>query len=885
MNIIARLTQKHLWSNKRRTWVTIIGVMLCTSMICAVSTLVGSFRHYMMETEKYQSGTYHASFSALPFRQVPQLKANAEIADAGLTYDKGASQNIKTQNPDKPYLSVKECDSTALALLPVHVKEGRLPQTPNEIALPAHFLESSGYAASIGQTLTLSLGRRSLDGAQLPSDKRYTDGETLASPTAKTYTVVGVIERMGSESYSSASFTAISFLDPASLSPDTAVTAYFQMDHPSNTHDVLPQIAQTLGVAKDNVNYNNMLLAYYGSFKDSNVDSMFFGLCAIVLALIMVGSVSVIYNAFAISATERKKQFGLLSSVGATQKQLRRSVWLEGLTVGAIGIPLGVGLGIAGIAVTLQIVQSLLLDLLSVPGGIELTVYVSPLLTLLAVVIAAVTIALSVYIPAKRASKTSPIEAIRTTQDIKTSGKVHANRLTQKLFGFEANLARKQLQRNRKRYRTTIFSLFISLVMFLSFSSFVHYMNTGARMEFQDVGFDYSISASDNEQSADLLQETYRQIKANPSVQQTGLRYGTYLTMKMDYDLFSRDLQNEFTREDATYQPISHDPALGYDTFVLSLAAMPDDEYNALLQENGLSSPDHSGLVLVNEFQYQDDKGVKHKFNGINAGALPRDIEVSRQVEVPGSRMVDQDGNEDYKTETVMAAAPVIGVIQTAPFGVRSPSTEAVAVCSASEFERLRGALRITAEDEPVSPTVYVTVGEQYQAFDAWMDQHPALGNNNSGLHVYSIREMVEENQRVLLIVSIFCYGFITLMMLISVTSVLNTISTNMQLRKKEFAMLQSVGMTRKAMGRMIRFESLFYGLKALLYALPVSVGISYFMYRLFAQNYAFAFTLPWMQYLGAILGVFVLVFATMWYATQKMRKQNIVETIRQDSI
>lgn len=884
MSIITRLTQKHLWSNKRRTWVTIIGVMLCTSMICAVSTLVGSFRHYMMETEKYQSGTYHASFSALPFRQVPQLKANAEIADAGLTNDKGASQNIKTQNPDKPYLSVKECDSTALALLPVHLKEGRLPQTPNEIALPAHFLENSGYEVSLGQTLTLDLGQRSVDGTQLPDSKRYLDGETLTATAAKTYTVVGVIERMGSESYSSASYTALSFLDPASLSPESAVTAYLELEHPSHTHDVLPQIAQTLGVTEDNTNYNNMLLAYYGSFKDSHVDSMFFGLCAVLITLIMIGSVSVIYNAFAISATERKKQFGLLSSVGATQKQLRRSVWLEGLTVGAIGIPLGIGLGIAGIAATLRIIQSLLLDVINSPGGIELTVYVSPTLTLLAVAIAAVTIALSVYIPAKRASKTSPIEAIRTTQDIKASGKVHTNRLTQKLFGFEANLARKQLQRNRKRYRTTIFSLFISLVMFLSFSSFVHYMNTGAEMQFENVDYDYSISAQ-QQQSVDLLRQSYRDIKANPSVQRAGLRYGCYLTLKVDQDLFSKELRTEFTREDSGYQPISHDPKLGYDTIGLILTALPDDEYDALLQANGLPLSNRSDLLLVNEFQYQDSQGVKHKFNGVNAGALPRDIEVSRQVEVPGSRVINEDGSEEYTTESVKASARVAGVLQAPPFGVRSPSTEAIAVCSAGEYERLRTAFGIRSQDESDWPTVYVSVGEQYEAFDAWMDQHPTLGNENSGLHVYSVREMVEENQRVLLIVSIFCYGFITLMMLISITSVLNTISTNMQLRKKEFAMLQSVGMTRKAMGRMIRFESLFYGLKALLYALPVSVGISYFMYRLFAQNYEFGFTLPWMQYLGAILGVFVLVFATMWYATQKMRKQNIVETIRQDSI
>ena len=181
--------------------------------------------------------------------------------------------------------------------------------------------------------------------------------------------------------------------------------------------------------------------------------------------------------------------------------------------------------------------------------------------------------------------------------------------------------------------------------------------------------------------------------------------------------------------------------------------------------------------------------------------------------------------------------------------------------------------------------TLFVSVAnEQYEAFDAWRQQNPLL-NDHSSLYVYSVHEVIEANRRVLIVLSIFCYGFITLMTLISITSVLNTISTNMQLRKKEFAMLQSVGMTQKSMRRMIRFESLFYGMKALLFALPVSLGISYYMYRMFAKQYQFAFTLPWARYLGAILGVFLIVFATMQYATRKMRKQNIVETIRQDSI
>ena len=164
MSIISRLTQKHLWSNKRRTWVTIIGVILCTAMICAVSTLIGSFRNYLMECDEYSSGAYHVSFSAMPYEKVPQLQANAEVSSVGTSYAMGGCNNIKTENPEKPYIYVMALDEAAEALLPVHLVEGRLPQTPNEIALPQHLITNGGVSVSVGQTITLSLGQRTLDG-------------------------------------------------------------------------------------------------------------------------------------------------------------------------------------------------------------------------------------------------------------------------------------------------------------------------------------------------------------------------------------------------------------------------------------------------------------------------------------------------------------------------------------------------------------------------------------------------------------------------------------------------------------------------------------------------------------------------------------------------
>ncbi|MFR4008077.1 MAG: ABC transporter permease [Christensenellales bacterium] len=624
----------------------------------------------------------------------------------------------------------------------------------------------------------MDLGERSLNGAALSLNKQYQEGETLVHTQKKTYTVVGIMERMGSESYSSACYTALSFLQPATLSPGASITAYMQLAHPSKTHEIIPSIAEQIGITDGNINYNRFLLAYYGSFDDYNLSNMFSGLGVILIALIMVGSVSVIYNAFAISAMERKKQFGLLASIGATQKQIRKSIWQEGLTVGLIGIP----------SVSSPVFWALpsrcpLYSLSSRhadPHNATLSLYVSPPLILLSVLIAGVTIALSVFIPARRAAKTPPVEAIRATQEIKANGKVRTNRLTQRIFGFEANLAKKQMQRNRKRYRTTIFSLFMSLVMFLSFSSFVHYMKTGLDMQFQGGDYDYSINGPTNQDNqTPHLDEVYNQLKSNPYVSQCAERSSLSLSMKLDDSLFSSSFLSELRTQGVGL--IEKTEELDFEQLPLSVYALSDEEYDTLLSQHHLSSPDRSGLILVDQFQYKSEDGVKHLLSGVNKSALPKEITLVDFEEIENTREEEFDV-VPYETKPVFVSAQLIGTVSELPYAVFPPSTSLVFLCSKTQYQTLHKAF---PSDESMGRTLFVSVAnEQYEAFDAWRQQNPLL-NDHSSLYVYSVHEVIEANRRVLIVLSIFCYGFITLMTLISITSVLNTISTTMQLRKR----------------------------------------------------------------------------------------------------
>ncbi len=860
MNVLNRLTFRHLAKNKKRTVVTIIGVILCTAMICGVSTLVGSFRNYMMENAVYSSGDYHAAVTGLNAEQLQQLQDNGQVQDAAVGRIAGYALLSGGKNADKPYLYVEELTTAAVPRLPVHLREGRLPQNPGELLVSAHIASNGGVQLAVGDTLTLELGSRELNGETLLQDTPYTEGETLRRGSSRTYTVVGIMERLGTgtEPFDAPGFTAFSYLDESAIAAGDSLTAYVRLKKPSQAFDNWPAIANGLGGVHTVMNRDYLM--YFGAFSNDGMDAAFTSLATILIALIMVGSVSVIYNAFAISTAERKKQFGLLASVGATPKQIRHSVAMEGVFIGLVGIPVGIAAGIGGIAVTLQVVGSLLGDLIT--HSVPLHLWVSPTLTVLAAAVAAVTIAIAVWVPARRAARTSPMEAIRTTGDIRT-GRVKRNRLSRKVFGFEADLALKQTQRNRRRYRATIFSLFISVVLFISFSSFTHFSSQAVAIEFDSGEAEFNVMATNNfPDTRQNLEALYDLLSHSEAVKSLTLTGRASCQWQFPAALLTEEAKT-------SYSDVSADTKQGNCNLSVSLFSLPDAQFEAYLDRIGLSrggGAQPQGVAIRETTYYLDGKLTRSShFTGSVAGAYT----------LVGD-LYDQDGNE--LANPAIGKVQVLGSTNELPFGL-TQYTGPTLVLSQSDAEALARSLN----QSPSSYALYASSHDNaavQSLIDGFIEERKATDT----LRVFNAIQQQRDNQRILTIMGIFCYGFIILMALITLTNVLNTISTSMQLRKREFATLQSVGMAPRQFKRMIRFESLFYGFKALLYALPVSFGVSYLLYASTNNALSFAFSLPWWHILGAILGVFAIVFITMSYATAKLRRENIIENIRSES-
>ncbi|MGN0293956.1 MAG: ABC transporter permease, partial [Lachnospiraceae bacterium] len=502
MNIFRKVTRETLKKNRTRTIVTIIGIILSTAMFTAVTTSISSVRSYMIECCIYQKGNWHGRYLNLPADEADDFVNDEKVESAALAQNIGYA-DVGSQNEYKPYLFVMGADELFLDRMPVYLTEGRLPDNSSEIILPNHLFGNGCVEYHIGDTLTLQLGDRYYGEERLDQGTGFwpeedgSPGETLKVRETRTYTVTGFYERPDFEDYEAPGYTAITLWD--SSRPTETVAAYFRMVHPGTTREFVNGLEGT-------ASWNSSLLHYEGSVGSAVIQNMLYTMAAILMALIMFGSVSLIYNAFSISVSERTKQFGLLSSVGATRKQIRKMVFMEAFDVSVVGIPLGIISGILGIGITFHFIGDKFYAFYGIEG-IGLRLVVSPASLVVAAVVAFFTVLISAWIPSRRATRVTAIDAIRQSEDISIrAGQVKTSPVVQKLFGLEGTLAKKHFKRNRRRYRATVISLFASVVLFISTSSFCRYLNDLAGGVLENYDYDIRCEWTEFERSSG---ETY----------------------------------------------------------------------------------------------------------------------------------------------------------------------------------------------------------------------------------------------------------------------------------------------------------------------------------------------------------------------------------------
>lgn len=547
--------------------------------------------------------------------------------------------------------------------------------------------------------------------------------------------------------------------------------------------------------------------------------------------IIVVSSVFVIRNSFSISVAEKNKQYGMLSSIGATSKQVKKTVLLEGFAIGLVAIPLGIILGIIAIIILLQVVNYLLEDMLNDMKFVYSIPFVA---ILISVAIAAVTIYLSCLIPARRASKISPIDSIRGNNDIKIkSKKLKTNKVTKKLFGIGGVIASKNLKRSRKKYVTTIISIVISIVIFISLSTFIECGNKASELYYMELGFNMTVMRG--------TESIYEKIAKLDNVQ----NYSYYYEggANIDINKYGTEFGKNMTKD--------------LEGSGLSLIAYNNEYFKQYIKELGLKEEDYkTAVILIDEVvdNHTDNTKSFEKIYNLKEGDKVSVTINEKEIEVSISKNTDK------------RPMGLEGTFYTSGMIIVSEDF------ANTYFENLSiGNLFIKSEDTT--------------QLENTLNDLKAENIEYSEISILNYETMVDQQNRMVLVISIFLYGFMSVITLIGVTNIFNTITTNMILRSKEFAMLKSVGMTTKEFNKMIRLESILYGLKSLLIGIPIGIFGSYMIYKSFAESIDVGFSIPWMAIAISIVFVFIIVGLTMKYSLNKINKQNIIETIRKDNI
>lgn len=895
MKILNKLTVKNLKLNKSRTIVTIIGIMLSCALIMVVAGMAASAQQTMVNLQINDTGNYDLFVKGANKKIIDNAQANRNVKDIYIKQNLGCAYLPQAKFDTKPYINVVAFNEKSFTdCFNVTLKEGRLPQNENELVLSQSVIENSKADYKLGDTVALDLGKRVyVSGDEIPLDDtdyfNDTNGtEKLVDTHKKTYTVVGVFNKVSSSYFAADSFSASS--SAFTLAEEHAdindlfisFTSDGEKDYITTSGEILNLTGDDFDNLKndfevylengdfDEASINKDLLRYKGFALSDEYMRMLFSLAVIIIVIIAISSIFVIRNSFAISITEKTKLYGMLASIGATSKQIRHNVLFEGFVLGIIGIPAGILLGVGVIALLVVILNALLGDMLN---GISFVYAVPWWAAVISAVMSAVIILFSTLSSAFRASRIAPITAIRGNNDIKINKNKRksykAPKFIKKLFGVGGEIAYKNLKRSKKKYRTTVISIIVTVAMFISISTFIEYGMKITGDHFKNMPYNITVKANDK-LSYDEYENIYKRIIAdtdiNSSIKACENYYGNIVGLTDYYtedakaaELQGGDLAYVFGVDNKSFK--EYVTALGYNYDDVKDKALITNDFKYYNSDNI--------LIKGKEFDLPMNTVVKLYPNG-NPSYTEDDI---KEIQKTDPDFVYNP--DDYKSvdlviyDTINKEVP--GSIVS---GIMSTLNEGSVLVSEDYFKKL-----FAEDNEYTSRVIVIDSAEPAQTVEYIKN----LGID--GLDIYNLNDQKEMMNAVVLIIAIFAYGFIIVISLIGITNVFNTINTNMRLRSKEFAMLKSIGMTKKEFNRMIRLESLFYGLKSLLIGVPLGLLGGYAIFKATGNTIMLDYSFPTMAVLISIVFVFFVVWLIMKMSISKVNKQNIIETIRNDNI
>lgn len=932
MNLMKTLTLKNLKLNRKRTIVTIVGIILATALLSALVTLVSSFQYSMIEYQKQKGGDFHVKFSNVKMSELSEFKNNRNIESTFETMGMGFAKLDGCKNEDKPYAYVMATDEAGFERGCFNLIEGRMAKNEDEIVIPRHLKTNGRIDIKVGDEITLDVGKRydSNTESVISENCAYEhEAETLTDIVTKHYKVVGIMERpgYGMEDYSAAGYTFVTYSDELAAidngtksEADTTLTVYSRYtqkalrNKDAVTADIIgvdeklfakannssvemtaeesDRFLKEMENAKYDIYMNGFLISYECVFPIDGTFKALFTVATVVALIIILTSVYCIKNSFNISITEKIRQYGMLASVGATRRQIKSSVKTEAAMLGVVGIPVGTMSGILAALVLVKVVNALSAGWLN----FALSFHTSLPALILAVILSIATIYFSATGSARRAAKVTPLEAIRNTKEIKIkSAKLKTPAIIGRIWGIGGVISYKNIKRNKKKYRTTVTSIVICSVTFIVISYFMSMAFSVVGMSYASVDYNIGINMSckkdlDIEKLSELL---------------SGIEGAKDYLVGAGY-YFDVD-KPEYTKEYGEYCGQLYDDRedVSQEFFI---TVLNDKSYDKYASDAGVKNAD-TGAILVNKctFDVYNEKSSKYvkeemelyKYKAgdtIRCGYNVYDDASSDDNAVEGDTESSTEDNSGYVDEETInngvrktVDVTIAGVTDKVPTCYNGYGNTSLLFMNQKGFESLWADGKSGNELKPgnaiYSAYVVAENADEYQdTLEKETEENPEY--SQISFYVSNMDKQMRDEKSLFTLLGVFAYGLIVVIALIGITNIINTLSTGMELRSREFATLRSIGMTDKQFAGMVRLESVFISVKALVIGVPLGILINYLLcFIMNRMGGAIIYKPPYKAIILCIVVVIMLIYAIMKLSMTKLRHNNIIETIKNENL
>lgn len=949
MNLMKTLTLKNLKLNRKRTIVTIVGIILATALLSALVTLVSSFQYSMIEYQKQKGGDFHVKFSNVKMSELSEFKNNRNIESTFETMGMGFAKLDGCKNEDKPYAYVMATDEAGFERGCFNLIEGRMAKNEDEIVIPRHLKTNGRIDIKVGDEITLDVGKRydsNTEGVIGENCAYEHEAETLTDTVTKRYKVVGIMERpgYGMEDYSAAGYTFVTYSDELAAidngskseagEADTTLTVYSRYtqkalrNKDAVTADIIgvdeklfakannssvemtaeesDRFLKEMENAKYDIYMNGFLISYECVFPLDDTFKALFTVAAVVALIIILTSVYCIKNSFNISITEKIRQYGMLASVGATRRQIKSSVKTEAAMLGVVGIPVGTMSGILASLVLVKVVNALSAGWLN----FALSFHTSLPALIFAVILSIATIYFSATGSARRAAKVTPLEAIRNTKEIKIkSAKLKTPAIIGRIWGIGGVISYKNIKRNNKKYRTTVTSIVICSVTFIVISYFMSMAFSMVGMSYAST--DYNIGINMSYKKDIDIEKLSKLVSGIEGVDDYLVGAG------YDFDVS----KPEYTKEYGEYCGQLYDDSEDVSQEFL-ITVLDDKSYDKYASDAGIKNA-AEGAILVNKctfdvYNENSSKYVKkemelYKYKAgdtIECGYNVYDDASSDENDVEGDTESSTDDNNAVEGDTESSVddnngyvdeetinngvrktvdVTIAGVTDKVPIGYKGYSSITLMFMNQKGFESLWADGKSGNELKPgyASYSAYVVAenADDYQdTFEKETEENPEY--SQISFYVSNLDKEMRDEKSLFTLLGVFAYGLIVVIALIGITNIINTLSTGMELRSREFATLRSIGMTDKQFAGMVRLESVFISVKALVIGVPLGILISYLLCVMMNRmDGAIIYEPPYKAIILCIVVVIMLIYAIMKLSMTKLRHNNIIETIKNENL